>query len=124
MNLAPILVVDDEPSVLNLASLVIQGSGYPVLTSTNGREGLDLFRNSGEPISVLVTDVQMPIMDGIEMAKSIKSENQDVKIIFVSGFAPTKEIADLILEWDAQFLSKPFDLQHLRTAVQRAVSSL
>lgn len=122
--MAPILVVDDEPSVLNLASLVIQGSGYPVLTSTNGREGLDLFRNSGEPISVLVTDVQMPIMDGIEMAKSIKSENQDVKIIFVSGFAPTKEIADLILEWDAQFLSKPFDLQHLRTAVQRAVSSL
>jgi two-component system cell cycle sensor histidine kinase/response regulator CckA len=117
-----ILLVDDEPAVLSLASLVIKSSGYPVLTSTNGHEGLQTFTNARDSISVLVTDVQMPLMGGIEMAKSIKSQKQDVKVIFISGYSPTPEIADLIAEWDAQFISKPFDLQHLKAAILRAAA--
>jgi DNA-binding NtrC family response regulator len=63
----------------------------------------------------------MPLMDGIEMAKSIKSRKKDLKVIFISGFSPTQEISDLILEWDAQFVAKPFDLGHFRSAVLSAL---
>jgi two-component system cell cycle sensor histidine kinase/response regulator CckA len=114
-----ILVVDDEPSVLNLASLVIQKSGYPILTATNGQEGLDAFTRSFDSISTVITDIRMPIMGGIEMAKAIKSLKASVNLIFISGYAPGPEITDLVLAWDAQFVSKPFDLQQLRSAIQR-----
>lgn len=121
MSTARILVVDDEPSILTLATLMLRNSGYPVLTSANGQEGLETFKAGMESISILITDVQMPIMGGIEMAKAIKMLKREVHVIFVSGYSPSPEITDLILQWEAQFLSKPFDLQQLRGAVQRIV---
>ena len=120
MEPARILIVDDEPSILTLASLILRNSGYPVLTSTNGQEGLEVFTVYRDTISIVVTDVKMPVMGGIDMAKAIKSLKRDVHVIFVSGYAPNEEITELILAWDAQFISKPFDLQQLRGAVQRA----
>lgn len=123
MDQAKILLVDDEPNVLNLASLVLKGAGHNVVTSKNGVEGLQAFSEAEDAITVLVTDVQMPLMGGIEMAKSIKSRKKDLKVIFISGFSPTQEISDLILEWDAQFVAKPFDLGHFRSAVVNALLS-
>jgi two-component system, cell cycle sensor histidine kinase and response regulator CckA len=123
MEQAKILLVDDEPNVLNLASLVLKGAGHSVITSKNGLEGLQAFSDAQDSISVLVTDVQMPLMGGIEMAKSIKSIKKDLKVIFISGFSPTEEISDLILEWDAQFVAKPFDLGHFKSAVLNALFS-
>ncbi len=121
MDQGKILLVDDEPNVLNLASLVLTGAGHSVITSKNGVEGLQAFSDAQDSISILVTDVQMPLMDGIEMAKAIKSKKRELKVIFISGFSPTKEITDLILEWDAQFVAKPFDLGHFRNAVANAL---
>ena len=121
MDQGKILLVDDEPNVLNLANLVLKGAGHSVITSKNGVEGLQAFSDARESISILVTDVQMPLMDGIAMAKAIKSLKQDLKVIFISGYSPTKEITDLILEWDAQFVAKPFDLDHFRNAVSKAL---
>ena len=121
MDQVKILLVDDEPNVLNLASLVIKGAGHPVLTSKNGVEGLEAFAGAQDSITVLVTDVQMPLMDGIEMAKALKAKKKDLKVIFISGYSPTKEITDLILEWDAQFVAKPFDLIQFRNAVLSAL---
>jgi len=69
----------------------------------------------------VVSDVQMPLMGGIEMAKAIKSRKMDLNVIFISGYTPTEEITDLILEWDAQFIPKPFDLQHFKNAVQKVM---
>jgi DNA-binding NtrC family response regulator len=121
MDQAKILLVDDEPNVLNLASLVLKGAGHSVITSKNGVEGLRTFTDAQDSFTVLVTDVQMPLMDGIEMAKAIKSKKKEMKVIFISGYSPTKEITDLILEWDAQFVAKPFDLTQFRNAVLNAL---
>lgn len=120
MEAARILIVDDEPSILTLASLILRNSGYLVLTSANGQEGLEVFTAYRDSIAIVVTDVKMPVLGGIEMAKAIKSLKRDVHVIFVSGYAPGAEITELILDWDAQFISKPFDLQQLRGAVHRA----
>jgi DNA-binding NtrC family response regulator len=117
-----ILIVDDEPTVLHLASLIVQTAGFPVLTSTNGLEGLSTFQSAKDSISVVITDVQMPTMGGIEMAKAIKSRKKDVKIIFISGYAPSTEISDLIQKWDAEFISKPFDIHSFKESIQRILA--
>jgi two-component system, cell cycle sensor histidine kinase and response regulator CckA len=117
MNPRTILLVDDEPSVLGFASLVLQQAGYNVLTAQNGVDGLNEFIKSKDRISCVVTDVQMPQMDGINMAKAIHSENPDLKVVFISGYAPTQELASLVEDWSATYLTKPFTIESLAAAI-------
>lgn len=117
MLFSTVLIVDDEPAVLSLASLILQKEGYRILTATDGAEGLKTFQERKAEISCVVTDVQMPVMDGIHMAEAIFSESPAARIVFVSGFSPTQEIARLVEEFHAKFLPKPFTLPALVAAL-------
>ena len=84
-----ILVVDDNTDVLVSLQLLLECVGYQVYTANNGAEGLQLYREK-QP-EVVITDLAMPVMDGIEMMGALRAEYPDSRIIAISGFNPDKQ---------------------------------
>ncbi|MBW2187746.1 MAG: response regulator, partial [Deltaproteobacteria bacterium] len=78
-----ILLVDDEEDIRDVLNISLSDAGYQVLTAANGEEGLVLFREKQPPI--VLTDIKMPGMDGIELLQRIKLENPDTEVIMITG---------------------------------------
>src|SRR5262249_17473333 len=81
-----ILLVEDEPAVRNLSRLVLQSCGYTVLEAQDGEEAVAVAQQYTGPIHVLVTDVVMPRMNGLQLAKQLAQSRPDVRILFMSGY--------------------------------------
>jgi two-component system, cell cycle sensor histidine kinase and response regulator CckA len=116
-----ILLVDDEPSVLGLTQISLKRMGYTVLTASDGVEGAALFAKEVDSISILVTDVQMPKMDGLKLAVLARSLNPNLSIIFISGYAPTSGIESAVLDKGTWFVQKPFSIDKLEAAVRESL---
>lgn len=104
-----LLLVDDEEAIRDLGKRLLSWAGYTVLTASNGKEALEVFRDKQSEISLVVLDVVMPKMDGKECLKELLELKPDLKIILASGYAPETNRAD---NWQAParaFVSKPFD---------------
>ena len=117
--LQTILLVDDEPSDLDMARKTLEGLGYEVLTAGDGQGALNLYRKFGQTVAMLVTDVAMSPMNGCELAVQLAAIQPDIKVLFVSGYAGAgvlrrERIADL----KATFLRKPFTAEQLTTEVR------
>jgi len=81
-----ILLVDDEPHVLEIGKEVLQTLGYQVLEATNGLEAIDMFTANQEQISLIITDLVMPILGGEKAVARIREIRPEMKVIFVSGY--------------------------------------
>jgi two-component system cell cycle sensor histidine kinase/response regulator CckA len=86
-NPRTVLVVDDEPLVLSVAARMLTVAGYKALTASSGSDALALCLEEAEPIDVLLTDVNMPNMNGFELARRIVSHKANVPIMFMTGQA-------------------------------------
>jgi DNA-binding NtrC family response regulator len=114
-----LLVVEDEPSVRNLARRVLAGQGYEVLSAANGQEGLHVAReNKGSPIRLVVTDVIMPLMGGKVMAEWLKTTYPGLKVLFTSGYTDETIAQHGVLEPDVAFLPKPYNPSTLARTVR------
>lgn len=112
-----ILIVDDEAIIRDLCSKALKG--YTVLQAGNGEEALEIFARGG--VDVVLTDVMMPRMTGIELLKRLKEMDPTLVVIVMTGFAE-KEIILNALKADADdFISKPLNLLQLKTAVDKAL---
>jgi YesN/AraC family two-component response regulator len=78
-----LLLVDDEEGIRKVLGISLTDLGYQVLTAENGEEALEIFRRETPPI--VLTDIKMPVMDGIELLRKIKDENPDTEVIMISG---------------------------------------
>jgi PAS domain S-box-containing protein len=104
-----LLLVEDEPSVRHLACSILEGQGYNVLRANNGQEGLRVARESkGVPISLVITDVIMPLMNGKVMAEWLKTTYPEIKILYTSGYTDDAIAEHGVLEPGVAFLSKPY----------------
>lgn len=113
-----ILLVDDEKPTLEMLGLLLRSYGYRVLTAENAAEGLEIFRKEGPP--VVLTDIKMPGMDGIELLRRIKSESPETEIIMITGHGDL-ELAIQSLKHDAtDFITKPINVDVLEIALKRA----
>lgn len=81
--MAHILVVDDEPSLLFLFKQFLEDKGYSVATAADGREGMRLIREHKPDL--IITDIMMPEMDGLEVVQEIRSRHHDIPVIAISG---------------------------------------
>jgi CheY-like chemotaxis protein len=108
-----ILVVDDDPGVLDYASRVLEECGYTVLTAPEGATALVLLRSHPE-IDLLFTDIVMPGLDGVEVARRACQESPGLKVLFTSGYA-----ADVIPA--GRLLKKPYRPQQLAGEVAAIV---
>jgi signal transduction histidine kinase len=113
-----ILLVDDEEDIREVLAIALADMGYNVLTAENGRRALELFREKN-PMIVL-TDIKMPGMDGIELLKTIKAENPYTQVIMITGHGDT-DIAIKSLKFEAiDFITKPISNDTLEIALKRA----
>ncbi len=113
----PILVVDDEPVIRDLCVQAL--TGYRVYQAENGEAALGLLER--EPVDLVLTDVMMPLMDGMELLRRIKEREPNQAVIVMTGFSE-KEVILRALKLDADdFISKPINLLQLRTTLDKVL---
>jgi signal transduction histidine kinase len=113
-----ILLVDDEQDIREVLNLSLSDLGYDVLEAENGAEALRLFKVARPPI--VMTDIKMPGMDGIELLQKVKYENPDTEVIMITGHGDMN-LAIKSLKYEAtDFITKPINVDVLEIAVQRA----
>jgi anti-anti-sigma factor len=120
MNEKLILVVDDEPEICNELSGFLSSKGFQVVIAHDGKEGVQLFQQH-KPVLVL-SDYKMPVLNGIEMLKRIKTINKDVHVVLISGAADGKIIVEAMKEDAFDFIPKPIDLKDLMKVITTAIS--
>ncbi len=104
-----LMVVEDDPSLRQLARRVLEAEGYEVLAASNGQDALRAARHhKGSPIRLVVTDVIMPQMGGKVMAEWLKTTNPSLKILFTSGYTDDSFTQNGVLEPGVEFLPKPY----------------
>ena len=108
-----ILVVEDEDNVRDLIVMILQEADYTVLAASRGEEGLTLWRTHRHTIHEIVTDVVMPGMSGIDMARAIRAEDADVPILVISGYSLEVVNEDFMTNSNIRFLAKPFHMAKL-----------
>lgn len=117
-NRNPILVVDDDPSILETVMEVLEFEGYQVATATNGAEGLEVVARV-HPRLVLL-DMRMPVLDGWGFARTLRDQGVYLPILVMTAAQDARLWAQEI--GAAGFVAKPFDLTDLLSAVERAAS--
>lgn len=114
-----LMVVEDDPSLRNLARGILAGQGYRVLTAANGQEALRTAQeHQGPPISLVVTDVVMPKMNGKVMAEWLKESYPEIRILFTSGYTDDAIARYGVLDPKVDFLAKPYDPSDLTRKVR------
>jgi CheY-like chemotaxis protein len=108
-----ILVVDDEPAIREVCTLILQSYGYGVITATNGADALSLYAERKASIRLVLTDMMMPGLDGVETIRGLREIDPDVRIIASSGLAAgghSQTAAELGVDG---FLLKPYTTEIL-----------
>lgn len=118
-----ILVVEDEPDVLEVATEVLRQYGYTVLSAASPADALQLIQNYREPIHLLVTDVVMPVMSGRELADYIRRIYPQIKILYVSGYTENTIVHHGVLDEGIHFLPKPYTPSQLAQKVRAVLDS-
>jgi two-component system cell cycle response regulator CpdR len=111
------LIVDDDPSVRKFIKAVLESDGHQTTEAENGVQALDLLRKACGAVDLLVSDIKMPVMDGIALACSVRAEFPAIQIILISGYAATEQGHQSSTAFE--FLQKPFLPATLLTLVKK-----
>ncbi len=118
---ATILVAEDDPVILSIMADGLGTRGYRVIQAANGREAINYYDRMGKDIQLVITDVVMPGIGGLEVLKQIREKNPAAKVMLMSGYAGVQD-QHLQADWYVEWLEKPFDLETLMNAVKKALS--
>ena len=116
-----ILLAEDDDDMRRFLVKALEKAGYAVQSYDNGASAYERLRE--EPFSLLLTDIVMPEMDGIELARRAAELDPDLKIMFITGFAAVALNPDNEAPQDAKVLSKPFHLRDLVQEVERMLAA-
>ncbi len=121
-QIGTILVVDDELSIVDQARRFLSNAGYNVITATNGKEALEIYRNRQEEISLVILDLLMPVMSGNECLKELIRINPSVNAMISSGFSPGSLLEEEIGRLAKGFVHKPYEVSRLLLAIESALN--
>lgn len=118
-----ILIADDEDSMRTLVARAIAMDGHETVTAQDGAEALEILTREGGDFDLLLTDIQMPVMDGIALALSVARDFPDLTILLMTGFADQRERASNLNALVHDVVTKPFSVADIRTAVADALAA-
>lgn len=119
--MAKILITEDEDSLRSFVARALRLDGHETHEAADGAEGLEML--SADTFDLLLSDIRMPVMDGIELAHRASSNFPELKILLMTGYAEQRERADDLMEKVVDVVSKPFALPDIRKAVALALAS-
>ena len=115
---AKILVIDDEPMVCKSCEKIFEDN-YDVTITMSGREGLD--RLLQEDFDLVIVDLKMPDMDGMELVKIIKQKRPNTEVVIMTGYSTVETAVEGMKLGAAEFISKPFTPDEMLTAVEEVL---
>ena len=116
-----ILVVDDERSMRELLAIVLRREGYDVLLAESGKSAIATLEK--EPVDILISDIKMPDLSGVEVLRAAKRVDQDILGIMITAFASTETAVEAMRLGACDYLSKPFDVDLLRMKVREKIEN-
>lgn len=117
-----IIAVDDESIVLSLISDALEDEGYDIRTAESAATALEMM--TAEPADLIITDIRMPHMTGIQMMKRIRQDYPNTGVIFMTGYANLNSAKDAIKHGAHDYIMKPFELSEIRQAVRKAADKI
>jgi two-component system NtrC family response regulator len=118
MDMHSILIVDDEPNYLVVLSELLKDEGFEVFTAPGGEEGLKVVKNVD--LDIVITDMQMPVMDGLQFMNKIKEEDSDLPVIVITAYAEVDKAVEAMQAGAFSYLAKPFSNDELIVNLQKA----
>ena len=115
-----LLIADDEPNIRRVLQAIFVKDGYEVHVAENGVKALEWA--SANPVSVLITDLIMPDMNGVELIQKVKQKHPEAVAIVITAYATIKTCVDAMRYGASDYITKPFDMDEIRAVVKRAVS--
>ncbi len=116
-----IMIVDDDESLREFLEIFFAEHGYKVCSAKTGKEALEML--SREEVSLVLSDVRMPEMDGVTLLREIKARSPEIPVILITAFASLETAVDAMKEGAWDYLAKPFRLDEIREVVDRALES-
>ncbi len=117
--MSKLLIVDDEQSYRQLLTLVFEGDGHHIRTAINGRDAL--LKLEEDLADVIISDVKMPDMDGIELLRSVREFQSDIGVVLMTAFASVETAREAFKLGADDFIQKPFDVEELKIIVKKAL---
>ena len=121
--MARILIADDEEAIRSLIARALRQDGHEVMTATDGAHALDLLGREGGAFELLLSDIRMPVMDGIALALAATRDHPALTILLMTGYADQRERAHGLDALIHDVVTKPFTLATIRTAVSGALKA-
>lgn len=115
-----LLVVDDEPDIAFYLKDLLEGEGYAVLSATSGREALELAES--HKIDIMITDIRMPQMDGIELLDSISHFDRDIQTIVMTGHGEMDTAIEAMKRGSLNYLKKPINYEELLITIRHGLN--
>lgn len=115
-----ILAVDDEPSMRRLLEISLRQAGYQPVVAENGEEALTILRTDN--IDLVVSDLHMPVMDGLKLLEALRAENIETPVIIVTAQGEIASAVQAMKLGASDYILRPFDLETLEIAISRALS--
>jgi CheY-like chemotaxis protein len=118
-----ILLVEDEQTVRMVAARVLQSKGYVVHSAANGREALELARRLEEKLDLVLTDMVMPDMGGVELVERLLEVRPGLRVVYMSGYAEGDKLEPASNQPGRSFLQKPFSAEGLTFKVREVLDA-
>jgi len=115
-----LLIADDEPNIRRVLQAIFIKDGYEVHVAENGVKALEWA--SANPVSLLITDLIMPDMNGVELIQKVKQRHPNAVAIVITAYATIKTCVDAMRYGASDYITKPFDMDEIRAVVKRAVA--
>jgi len=120
-GLETILLVEDEPAILSMTKVLLERQGYSVLAAGSPGQAIQLAKEHGDEIHLLMTDVVMPEMNGRELAKNLQALYPKLQLLFMSGYTANVIDHHGVLDSDVYFIQKPFSMRDLAATIRKAL---
>ncbi len=117
-----VLIVDDQFGIRVLLTEVLQKDGYEMFQAANGKEALDI--QAMEDISIVLLDMKIPGMDGVEILKQLKQRQPSIKVIMMTAYGELKMVNEALENGAISYMAKPFDISDVRQAIRKKFDQL